>query len=906
MDIIQVCKTYKSKNKEEVKAIHNFSVSLREKGLVFVVGPSGSGKTTLLNLIGGLDRADSGEIIVNGNDITKYNERELNEYRGRRIGFVFQEYNVINHLSVYENIQLSQSVLGMPSDETEMNELLESLGILDLKNRRADEISGGQRQRVAIARALLKKSEIILADEPTGALDEETSNELMRQIKRVSKRSLVIVISHDKELARKYADRIIELSNGEIVSDDTTEDVPLQSIIPIQELNIGQKTEASDKVKIKTIFKIGIHGSFNNKARLFSFVFAIICSMTLLTIILSSVRFDSSKVFVQSMYSSSNKMLFSSVDENEYSLLEANMIGEYENFRAILSGTIINYNVTNCFYSYDSFSGLLELTPNASNVLGFNLLYGEYPILNNEVLITEYQYRYFKEGGYIDYDTGQILPVTTYDDLIGKKIGSLDYYQHDGGFIITGIIDTHCETTKFDSLQKYNSLLDIPNNDYSIYNAYMSYLTNSPHTLLYISPGSLQSIQDSINMLDFSTYITGRSDIQLYDPAIDEGGMYYPLNSISKSNEILYTKKNSTNPAINLQFPYEIYWENDEVKSELTGLEIIVSLDSLMNFTLIGDEYSLKHYYKQKLSQDIQSFVASNFNLVENQLLDDFANPTESDYFNYIFFLQNGEDNKYQPGMNLDYFTENAQEYTIDMCFSNAFPNLKVNTGLRNYDKYVDIIAVYTLRDNNSYNFVNTTFVSDSLFSEIVPAREKTLVMSLSGNYLQDVRLTKATATFDSSQNNLISFSNYIVDDINQSYNIIQGVSSILKYILILFSILTLLLLISFFSNNVAEDKSMLIIFRSLGIRKIDIMSIYFVRSLFLFTLILLATNMGSYVVVNIINRYLVNEYLFCFNPIIFDISTFFLIFIACVLIIAFSSLITIYYVSRERLGKVL
>ncbi|MFA5068018.1 MAG: ATP-binding cassette domain-containing protein, partial [Candidatus Izemoplasmatales bacterium] len=165
MDIIQVCKTYKSKNKEEVKAIHNFSVSLREKGLVFVVGPSGSGKTTLLNLIGGLDRADSGEIIVNGNDITKYNERELNEYRGRRIGFVFQEYNVINHLSVYENIQLSQSVLGMPSDETEMNELLESLGILDLKNRRADEISGGQRQRVAIARALLKKSEIILADE---------------------------------------------------------------------------------------------------------------------------------------------------------------------------------------------------------------------------------------------------------------------------------------------------------------------------------------------------------------------------------------------------------------------------------------------------------------------------------------------------------------------------------------------------------------------------------------------------------------------------------------------------------------------------------------------------------------------------------------------------------------------
>jgi hypothetical protein len=546
------------------------------------------------------------------------------------------------------------------------------------------------------------------------------------------------------------------------------------------------------------------------------------------------------------------------------------------------------------------------LNENSADDLGMTLLYGEYPLHENEVMITEYQYSYFHEGGYVDYDTDEIIDINDYADIIGRKFGSTDYFNHNGGFIITGIIDTNCDTSEFDILKEYDTFADMPYDDYNLYNSYVSYLANSPHTLVYTSPGSIENIKNSINFSDFNLYLTSRSDIQLYDPMIENGGIYVPLNCISKSNKIIYKKNNSSKTEINSQFPFEIYWMNDEEKTELSDSEMIVSLDYLLNFTLIGDNQRLKTYYEQKIDQDIQSFVEINFSIVENLLQEDFINPTKSDYVDYISSLNNGEDNIYQPSMNLDYFTKNAQEYIVGLCYDNSFPNLKLTTGLRDYDDYIEIVGIYSLRDNESYDFYNTTYVSETLYNGIVPESEKTVVLSLSGNYFADVNLIKETATFDNSQTTSISFFNYIVDDINQSYSILLGINSVLQYVLALFGLITILLLISFFSNNVLEDKSLLIIFRSLGIKKTDVTNIYIFRSLFLVVITVSVSSVGSYSIINLINKYLINRYNFCFNTIVFDITVLLIIIAICMLVILFSTIIPMRYVNKERLGKAL
>ncbi|MDD5601416.1 MAG: ABC transporter ATP-binding protein/permease [Candidatus Izemoplasmatales bacterium] len=528
-------------------------MSLREKGLVFVVGPSGSGKTTLLNLIGGLDRADSGEIIVNGNDITKYNERELNEYRGRRIGFVFQEYNVINHLSVYENIQLSQSVLGMPSDETEMNELLESLGILDLKNRRADEISGGQRQRVAIARALLKKSEIILADEPTGALDEETSNELMRQIKRVSKRSLVIVVSHDKELARKYADRIIELSNGEIVSDYINEPSFTRDKDGIfkKPPGIFEQNLTFHKLTFKDLFRIWNLEYTTRITRLFLLLFTLIITATSIGTLFSFSQIDYSDTYMKAMYNNDN-FFYSILNDSgsELTILDIETIkrtlgtsdmytihelGNEGNFQFVL-GDLPNTK----FYSRASAFGFMEMDAEIATDFHFTLLgNSSFPSDDNEVLISLYMYQYFLASGYRDPLTNQIIEIDNYDDLIRKKIGSWESIIAGEGLTITGIIDTNFNDSKYDFLKDVSVNETINTN---VDDSYLAYIQNSsPHTLVYVNNGFF-SRRESSPILSLATVLTGniRLDEKIYSYFNSNSEPYVHIDDIS--NDLIRVK----------------------------------------------------------------------------------------------------------------------------------------------------------------------------------------------------------------------------------------------------------------------------------------------------------------------------------------------------------------------------
>lgn len=223
LSVKNLVKVYKAKGGAETRALDGVSIDFPEKGMVFLLGKSGSGKSTLLNVAGGLDVPTSGEIIVKGKSSRDFTPSDFDSFRNTFIGFIFQEYNLLEEFNIEQNIALALQLQGKKSDATEVDKLLELVDLKGFNKRKPNTLSGGQRQRVAIARALIKNPEIIMADEPTGALDSETGEQVFETLKKLSEDKLVIVVSHDREFAEEYADRIIELKDGKILSDITKE-----------------------------------------------------------------------------------------------------------------------------------------------------------------------------------------------------------------------------------------------------------------------------------------------------------------------------------------------------------------------------------------------------------------------------------------------------------------------------------------------------------------------------------------------------------------------------------------------------------------------------------------------------------------------------------------------------------
>ena len=228
--INNLTKIYKSKRRSRCKALDNINLTLPNKGLVFVLGKSGSGKSTLLNLIGGLDNITKGSIIVDGNNISYFNEKEFCDYRNTHIGFIFQDYHLIDELTVYENIVLSLNLRKI-EDRGLVRNALKRVDLAGYEDRYPGELSGGERQRVAIARAIVKKPRIILADEPTGNLDTNTASQIIKLLKELSKECLILIVSHNVNDAYSYSDRIIELSKGKIVRDQSKNPMYMDNVV---------------------------------------------------------------------------------------------------------------------------------------------------------------------------------------------------------------------------------------------------------------------------------------------------------------------------------------------------------------------------------------------------------------------------------------------------------------------------------------------------------------------------------------------------------------------------------------------------------------------------------------------------------------------------------------------------
>ena len=263
LKLIGITKDYKVAD-TTIKALKGISLSFRKNEFVSVLGPSGCGKTTLLNIVGGLDRYTSGDLFINGKSTKDFKDSDWDVYRNHRVGFIFQSYNLITHQTVLGNVELALTIAGMSKTERieKAKKALDKVGLTDQYYKHPNQLSGGQCQRVAIARALVNDPEILLADEPTGALDTTTSVQIMDLIKDIAKERLVIMVTHNPDLAKKYSTRIIKLLDGNLLSDSdsVSENEEITESKPLLEVSGQSIKKEKAKMSFGTAFKL----SFQN------------------------------------------------------------------------------------------------------------------------------------------------------------------------------------------------------------------------------------------------------------------------------------------------------------------------------------------------------------------------------------------------------------------------------------------------------------------------------------------------------------------------------------------------------------------------------------------------------------------------------------------------------------------
>ena len=413
LEIKKITKIYQTEGFKQT-ALNKVSVNFRKSEFAAILGPSGSGKTTFLNIIGGLDKYTSGDLIINNVSTKNYSDRQWDSYRNHRVGFVFQSYNLINHQTILKNVELALTLSGISKDQRKERAInaLKDVGLEKHMNKKPNQLSGGQMQRVAIARALVNNPEIILADEPTGALDSETSVQIMKILKDISKEKLVIMVTHNPDLAKEYASRIINIKDGEITSDSNPFDG--KDNLKEDETNKTSKTKMSFLTALSLSFNnlmtkkgrtilvsvagsIGIIGialilavstGFQNyvdsiqEETLTSYPLTIMQESSDITSVLLSMRTGEKKDIKEGSVEEAQHItsMLSNISANDLKSFKKYLNDNYKEVKSDLSNVSYNYSINPNIYTIDAVNKLAKLNPSNlfDSMMGQNTLMQSY------------------------------------------------------------------------------------------------------------------------------------------------------------------------------------------------------------------------------------------------------------------------------------------------------------------------------------------------------------------------------------------------------------------------------------------------------------------------------------------------------------------------------------------------
>ena len=490
MKIRNLCKTYDIKNGEKVHALKGVSFDLPSTGMVAILGKSGSGKSTLLNILSGLDSFDSGDVEAFGKNMKDFSRAELDNYRNSCISFVFQEYHLIPELSVGENIALALQLQGEQNADEKVKSVLKQVELSGYENRKISELSGGQKQRVAIARALIKNPKIIFADEPTGALDSQTGESILQILKGISKEKLVVLVTHDREFAEKYGDRIIELADGVVINDT---DHTYQFAEKESEMEMRKP-----RLPLKAALKIGCSNFKHHPFRLFSTILLSVIAFSLLGIALTVAFVNPIKVYSEAIMDSD--MEFTAIYKEQYyespthinqsldqflgddsrmskdvpitkedvEFLQSKVGGSYtlvyshhntviHSFQKSYAATIDQINEAHAkrekHYATTA-DGYISMTKEECDRMGYTVI-GRLPENSSEVAINEGIFNIFTLAGLIE--DNKVYDISSYEDIIGHKIPVTNIIPsnwEDYAKTITGVVITGCDYECFDTHYK--------------------------------------------------------------------------------------------------------------------------------------------------------------------------------------------------------------------------------------------------------------------------------------------------------------------------------------------------------------------------------------------------------------------------------------------------------------------
>lgn len=450
-------------------ALNDVSLTLPDKGLVFVVGRSGCGKTTLLNIIGGLDKADSGKMLCQGVDTSHFSSGDWDGYRNSYVGFVFQENNLLEDYNVYDNIRVATDLQNLKDCTSKIKESLKFVGLEDFALRKISQLSGGQKQRVAIARAIAKNSKILLADEPTGSLDPETGREIFELLKEISKTQLVVVVTHDLSSANEFGDQIIKLQDGQI--EEISEYIGTER----KESKEIFKTEKS-VLKPKMCIKLATNTFKKTPVRL---LVLILLSMFGFSLMVGALKFTTWEPYdlQHKVLEREGQVIVSLSPEiidygNGFAREEPKHFSfdDFEEFKRVYGDENVicvsnfdeRYSPTGYFrqltarehiYFKDNICGKAVLSEKDFEAYGLELLAGSYP--NEEwgkydIAVSEHIFEIYSFTGFT-YDGYEKIEINSYDDLIGKKVGGM----YGDKYTIRGIINTNFDRVDFERIKKF-------------------------------------------------------------------------------------------------------------------------------------------------------------------------------------------------------------------------------------------------------------------------------------------------------------------------------------------------------------------------------------------------------------------------------------------------------------------
>ena len=824
LSLVNIKKEYKVAD-TKVEALKGISLSFRKSEFVSILGPSGCGKTTTLNIIGGLDRYTRGDLFINGKSTKKFSDKDWDIYRNHRVGFIFQAYNLIPHQTILENVELALTIAGINQKERvkRAKEALDKVGLKGQYNKKPNQLSGGQCQRVAIARALVNEPEILLADEPTGALDTQTSVQIMELIKEISREKLVIMVTHNPELAEKYSTRIIKLLDGTVQSDTNPysfEEEQKESFKPVE----------NEKAKMSwwTSFKLSFKNLLSKKGR--SILISIAGSIGIIGV--ASVLSVSTGVngYITSMQDDMLSGNPITISENTYDLNSLmNLMSTSQ--KAKVTNEILKGNV-NVDYVLDQ---ILEMVNNGSNVSVKNTITDEYldfllSMPKDYYADINYDYGYdLSNNIYTTFtkmgpnESEKVLSLSSIVDNYESVLSNVDGIGSYSSYITSLVTATKQITasnsyieTQYDLLtgtlpSGSNELLLVLDSDEKISDlilAELGYFTQEQFIAL------AQNSKDIADKVDGANH---NNDIKYFDySTILNKEFYYMPNSAAY-------KFNGYNQITvgNNQITYPKYtYVNDitETKEESTKLKIsgIVKLKDGRNYGCL----STGLYYTKDLALKMHNDTMSDYNNFST------TNPTFSGYVGLAEL--NG--------------SSVVNGTTMDICtYEYSYYNYK--------DKTIETSTGYVGQSDSTSTFVSmfmgggtTTTVSKSITGRMIGYNEKPNSISIYPNnfdeknkvtdYLDQWNDSSFVYTYNNKQ---IAYADRTkityTDNVGVIISMVKTLINIVTYALIAFTALSLVVscfmiaIITYVS--IMERVKEIGVIRSLGGRKKDVSHLF-------------------------------------------------------------------------------